>query len=205
MASRWISVKGIARWAKVYTPDAFMGAENYKIDFAPIDAVEQKKLDDSGIQLTAKKNDEDGLDYIRLRRPTKKVFSDEVTFFAPPEVSGKVTVQYQDENGDRIRQYKKGDKINRVGEPVEIGNGSTVIANICVYDTVKGKGHRLEGLTVLDLVEYKREEGNGEGERTRTGEHKVKTETKEVKKSLKEDLNDEIPFGGSSKDEKLPW
>lgn len=202
MASKWISVKGIARWAKVYTPDAFMGAENYKIDFAPIDALEQKKLDDSGIQLTAKKNDEDGLDYIRLRRPVKKVFSDEVTFFAPPEISGKVTVQYQDENGDRLRQYKKGDKINRVGDPVEIGNGSTVIANICVYDTVKGKGHRLEGLTVLDLVEYKRDEQKEENSKElaerqveeRFGKTKIEAKVKEEKKTISEDLNDKLPW-----------
>ncbi|QIG73050.1 hypothetical protein EVB99_059 [Rhizobium phage RHph_N3_19] len=204
MSTKWISVKGVVKWAKVYEPDVFSGASNWKVSFCPLDATEKKKITDSGMQLSYKMDESDGLEYIRLRRPDKKLFKDEVTFFAPPEVSGKVTVQYQDENGDRIRQYKKGDKVNRVGEPVEIGNGSTVIANICVYDTVKGKGHRLEGLTVLDLVEYKREEGNGEGERTRTGEHKIKTETKEVKKSLKEDLNDEIPFGGSS-DDKLPW
>jgi len=192
MASKWISVKGIVKWTKVYEPDVFSGASNWKVNFSPFDALEKKKISDSGIQLEYKMDEADGLEYIRLRRPDKKVFSDEVTFFSPPEINGKVSVQYQDENGDRIRQYKKGQKVNRVGDPVEIGNGSTVIANICVYDTVKGKGHRLEGLTVLDLVEYKREE-----EQKEVKEEKPKSSEKEVKsekKTISEDLNDKLPW-----------
>lgn len=205
MATKWITVRGVVRWTKVYEPDAFMGAENWKVDFAPLNAQERKKWDDTGIQLKFRKED-DGLEYTRLRRPVKKVFSDEVTFFAPPEITGAVSVQYQDENGERIRQYKKGDKVNRVGEPVEIGNGSEVLVNVCYYDTVKGKGHRLESINVLNLIEFVRgvsektgeqdEAGNDEGDRTRGGQHKIKEKVKAVKeeKSVAEDLNDDIPW-----------
>ena len=208
MTTRWITVKGIVKWAKVYEPDAFMGAENWKLDFAPSNAVERKKWDDTGIQLKFRKED-DGLEYTRLRRPVKKVFSDEVTFFAPPEITGAVSVQYQDENGERIRQYKKGDKVNRVGEPIEIGNGSEVLVNVCYYDTVKGKGHRLESINVLNLIEFVRGEGKAP-EVLDQEEHKVEAISKpEVKKektkSLKEELNDEIPFGGEKSDTDLPW
>lgn len=195
MATKWITVRGVVRWTKVYEPDAFMGAENWKVDFAPLNAQERKKWDDTGIQLKFRKED-DGLEYTRLRRPVKKVFSDEVTFFAPPEITGAVSVQYQDENGERIRQYKKGDKVNRVGEPVEIGNGSEVLVNVCYYDTVKGKGHRLESINVLNLIEFVRSDRPAEDK-----EESVKPEVKKEKakpakeeKTASEDLNDDIPW-----------
>lgn len=195
MATKWITVRGVVRWTKVYEPDAFMGAENWKVDFAPLNAQERKKWDDTGIQLKFRKED-DGLEYTRLRRPVKKVFSDEVTFFAPPEITGAVSVQYQDENGERIRQYKKGDKVNRVGEPIEIGNGSEVLVNVCYYDTVKGKGHRLESINVLNLIEFVRSERPAEDR-----EESVKPEVKKEKakpakeeKTASEDLNDDIPW-----------
>lgn len=195
MATKWITVRGVVRWAKVYEPDAFMGAENWKVDFAPLNAQERKKWDDTGIQLKFRKED-DGLEYTRLRRPVKKVFSDEVTFFAAPEITGAVSVQYQDENGERIRQYKKGETVNRVGEPVEIGNGSEVLVNVCYYDTVKGKGHRLESINVLNLVEFVRGERPVEDkEETAKPEVKKEKEKKvEDKNSVAEDLNDDIPW-----------
>lgn len=199
MATKWITVRGVVRWAKVYEPDAFMGAENWKVDFAPLNAVERKKWDDTGIQLKFRKED-DGLEYTRLRRPVKKVFSDEVTFFAPPEITGAVSVQYQDENGERLRQYKKGETMNRVGEPIEIGNGSEVLVNVCYYDTVKGKGHRLESINVLNLIEFVRglSEKTGEQEEVAEAKPEVKKEKTKVvvedKNSVAKDLNDDIPW-----------
>jgi hypothetical protein len=35
-----------------------------------------------------------------------------------------------------------------------IGNGSTVTCKVIIYDTIKGKGHRLEAVRVDDWVEY---------------------------------------------------
>lgn len=42
------------------------------------------------------------------------------------------------------------------GTPYEgpIGNGSTVEVTVVLYDTRRGKGHRLEEVKVLELVEY---------------------------------------------------
>lgn len=46
---------------------------------------------------------------------------------------------------------------------VLIGNGSKVEVFFTVYETSKGKGTRLEGVRVLDLVEYERED-TGDGD-----------------------------------------
>ena len=46
---------------------------------------------------------------------------------------------------------------------VYIGNGSKVKIAFEVYDTKMGKGTRLMGVQVLDLVEYERPEGENEG------------------------------------------
>lgn len=43
-----------------------------------------------------------------------------------------------------------------------IGNGSKVKIAFTVYDTKMGKGTRLEGVQVLELVEYERPEGEEE-------------------------------------------
>lgn len=44
---------------------------------------------------------------------------------------------------------------------IAIGNGSKVEVFFSVYDTSKGKGTRLEGVRVLELVEYESEGGGG--------------------------------------------
>ena len=153
MATTWISVKGKVNWAKVYEPDSYAGAERWMVDFYPADGGEWEKLQKGGLQVTPKEGP-DGK-FVRLRRDTKKLFKDDLIGFCPPEITGAVNVHYTNAAGDKIRQYDKGDKsfkVNMVGEKVIIGNGSLVIVNLALFDTSKGKGHRLEGLKVLDLV-----------------------------------------------------
>lgn len=200
MATRYLSLRGQIKWAKVYEPDAFMGAENYKLSFYPGNEDEWAKFKATGLELQPKE-DTDGVSgkYITLRRPTKKLIKDDLIVFTPPKITGEVNVSYQDENGTEVRQYNKADKVkvNRVGEPTELGNGTEVIVNFSYYDTIKGKGHRLENIRVLKLVEYDRE----------NIPEKEEVEVKEVKKetkTLSEDLNDEIPFG-NPKGKELPW
>jgi len=41
------------------------------------------------------KEDSEGEKFINLRRPTKKLFGDEVTFFSPPEITGAFKVHYE--------------------------------------------------------------------------------------------------------------
>lgn len=191
MATQYANLKGTIKWAKLYEPDSYAGAENWTLNFYPYDGAEWEKFQKTGLQLKVK-DDPDGTSgkFFKLRRPTKKLIRDDLVVFSPPEITGKVNVSYQDADGNKIRQYNKGDKVSvqRVGDPVDLGNGTLVVVNISYYDTAKGKGHRLENVTVLDLVEYKSAEPKAP-----VHEDAPKEEPKTDKKS-KEDLNDDIPW-----------
>jgi len=185
MTTKYETISGIAKWAKVYEPDTFSGSSNWKINLYFKDKAERSKFEATGVQLTIK-SDTDG-DYVTFRRPVKKVFGDEVTFFAPPEIVGEVNVKYVDKDGAKVRQFKKGEDPVRVGEPVKIGNGSVILVNFCYYDTAKGKGHRLEGINVKELVAY--EPSVDAPKEDVTTEESVK-----VDKPKKAELNDQIPW-----------
>lgn len=198
MASKWINVKGEVDWAHVYEPDEYPpGNLRFKVDLYPEEA-EWKKIEASGLQLEPKEG-RDGKKYITLRRQQKRVFpkDDEATYFNPPEITGAVNVSYVDAaTGAKVRSYKKSDgiKITVVGEQIQIGNNSKVIANINVYDTSKGAGHRLESLNVLDLVEFIPTSESPEDEPNVVVEDdEPPFEAKKTTKSKKEDMNDEIP------------
>lgn len=197
MATKYQNLKVKLKWCKVYEPDAFMGAENWKVSAYPVDEKEWDKFKATGLELGIK-TDADG-EYVTLRRPTKKLIKDELVVFAPPEITGVVNVTYENELGERIRQYNKGDKVKLVtnGEQEIIPNGSLAIVNFSYYDTIKGKGHRLESLRILELAEYVEapkadtaKEDKSEGVK----EEPKKEVKKEVKKDIKEDLNDDIPW-----------
>lgn len=200
MASKWINVKGFCKWAKVYDPDDYQGAKRWALTFYPDNEDEWAVIKKSGLQLRPKEDDLGK--FIQLRRPVSKVFGDEVTFFSPPKITGAVNVHYVNDEGEEVRQFRKGDKIERVGEPVLIGNESKVIVNICVYDTRQGKGHRLEALNVLDLVEYSASNNKSDAERAAgvrdepEEEERPKAEMKKEtsKKSMGSIMNDELPF-----------
>jgi len=201
LATNFYKLRGTLKWAKVYEPDSFMNAENYKIAFYPLDEKEWDKFKATGLELKIK-DDTDGVSgkFVTFRRPTKKLIKDDLVIFTPPEITGLVNVSYEDENGNKIRSYNKADKlkIKRVGNVVELGNGTEAIVNFCVYDTVKGKGHRLESIRVLQLVEFEREDYEQEKETV------VETKIEKKKSTVSEDLNDDIPFGDKVKDS-LPW
>lgn len=200
MASKWINVKGKVKWAKVYEADDYQGAKRWALNFYPDNDKEWDVIKKNGLQLRPKEDDLGK--YIQLRRSVSKVFGDDFTFFAPPKITGAVNVHYVNEAGEEVRTFKKGEKVERVGEATLIGNESTVIANICVYDTRQGKGHRLEGLNVLDLVEYT-SSGNSKSDAEREAEKEdrneysmpeVQTKKTANKKSIAEDMDDELPF-----------
>lgn len=183
--TKYTNLKGKIKWAKVYEPDIAFGAENWKVNFYPADGKEWEKFHKTGLQLKVK-SDDDG-DFVQLRRPTKKVIKDELVIFSPPEITGQVSVQYVNPEGLRVRQYNKGDKVEviRTGEPVELGNGTEVIVNLSYYETAKGPGHRLESITVLDLVEFIRND---------VPTMVPKEEEEEVVEEHNKDLNDKIPW-----------
>lgn len=133
MATKYYTIKGKVAWAKVFEPDEYLGTKKYKVNFFPDNAEEFRN---TGIQVRPKTNSNPDNNvpvgtYYTLSRPISKEINGEEVEFGQPDL--------YDANGDQFEQ-----KI--------IGNGSTVEVRFCVYDTRMGKGHRLEGLKVLELV-----------------------------------------------------
>jgi len=162
MATKWYNIKGRLYWAQVYEPDDFMGAQRWKVSFEPFSEEEKKKFLATGIEVGAKPN-ADGIELYTLRRDVRKVFpkDDEATYYTPPELTGAVNISYVNAaTKQKVKTFKKSDKIEieMVGDKVSLGNGTVGIVNLSIFDTQKGKGHRLEGIKILDLVEYEKNE-----------------------------------------------
>lgn len=204
MATNYINVKGTLAWAQVYEPDEYAGDKRWKVSFYPFDGNEWEKLRKAGVQLESRE-DKEGKSFVVLRRACKRLFGDDVTFFSPPHITGAVNVAYVNKGtDDLVRSHKKGDgvEIEQVGERVLLGNGTVAIANIAVYDTAKGKGHRLEALKILDLVEFnpdrvERPETQAETPKVEdkpAPAKETKARTAKAETEVKEDINDEIPW-----------
>ena len=127
MATQYFYLSGKAKWAKLFKPDEKYG--NYQIDLY-LDKASEELFDTIGLQLTKKKNEEGA--FVTFRRAPKKLIKGELVDFGPPTVLDK------DNN-----------PINLL-----VGNGSEVTIKIAAFDTVKGKGHRLDTVRVEKLVEY---------------------------------------------------
>ncbi len=123
-------LSGKASWAKLTKADQKYQYWGLELE---LDAPSWEKFKESGLQLKVKKNKE-GNDYISLRRPVQKPIKNELVDFDPP-----VLLDADNQPFER--------------RP-EVGNGSIVTCKVLVYDTLKGKGHRLEGVRVENLVEY---------------------------------------------------
>lgn len=185
MATTYWNVKGNIKWAKVYEPDDYLGQKKYVLNFYPSDGAEWEKVQKSGIQSTVKE-DTDGK-FIILRRPVSKLIGENLVIFTPPEITGAVEVHYTNDEGEKIRSYNKGEvkNVQRVGDATPIGNGSLGIVNFSSYDTRQGKGCRLEGIRILDLVgiEPKEEKVNNED-----------IDEDEVEAVVDNDKGDDIPW-----------
>jgi hypothetical protein len=134
MATEYLYLRGKAKWPQLTKPDDKY--DNFKINVY-LDDESMNLFSESGIQLTPK-TDEDGT-YVVFRRPNYKQLKKELVHFGAPKVI----------DGD--------------GAPVTvaIGNGSDVVVKIVVYDSKKGKGHRLEAVQVVNLIPYEGGSGNG--------------------------------------------
>lgn len=130
MGSKNYFLSGTCKWAKIHEPDKKY--QNYGIDLF-LDEESKTMFKESGLQLTVKKDEKDG-EYISLKRPTVKLIKGETVEFTPPMLLKNDNTEYEDK--------------------VLVGNGSHVTCKVLVYDTVKGKGHRLEAVRVDELVEY---------------------------------------------------
>lgn len=159
MATSYLNLFGKSRFTRhLFVPDEAFGASKYKAGIW-LDEANLKKYNDSEIQVTVR-SDEIG-PYVNLSRDEMKMINKSLVYFTPPYIKNKdmsYLVSYVDENDNIVRQYQNPndkEKIHRVGNPFLIGNGSLLELNICVFDTkTKGKGHRLEGVRILDLIEY---------------------------------------------------
>lgn len=132
--ANYIFMTGKCKWAKLDKPDPKYGF--YGIDFY-LDKAGMKVFKESGLGLEIKK-DEDG-EFVRFRRHPDKLFE------GMDEKPKKLIF-----TGEHDAQGKS------VYEPFAdaVGNGSLVTVKVEVYDSKKGKGHRLEAVAVEDLVPY---------------------------------------------------
>lgn len=123
---------GPCKWAKVYKSQLDPKYKRWSIDVY----LDNKNLDDykrSGMQLEVRE-DEDGK-FVRFSRASVKIINKEVVEFDPPEV---------------VRVSEEGN--SPFNDP--IGNGSIVVVKVAVFDTQKGKGHRLDKVGVIEHVPY---------------------------------------------------
>lgn len=130
MASKIYYFSGTAHWAKLHKPDAKY--KNYTIDLH-MDEGELARYEKSGA--SGEIRDDEGLKtkYVRFRRPHSKIIKDEAVIFGPPEVLASDNTEW-------------------TGGP--LGNGSKVTVKVTVFDTIKGKGCRLDGVRVEEFEPY---------------------------------------------------
>lgn len=155
MATKYINLTGMIKWAQVYEPDEYLGVKRWKLNFYPKDGGDWDKIQKSGLTLKIKEDD-DGK-YLQFRRPVEKKIGSKMVLFTPPRITGVVNVHYVDSNTREVlKSFDQGtvEGVDRVGEIVLLGNGTKAKIDVCVYDTQVGKGHRLELLQILELVEY---------------------------------------------------
>lgn len=139
MSTKYINLTGTTKWVNgayggLFEPDPKYG--NFVVRLYP-DPASWDKFKKSGLRLEPK-TDEDG-DYVQFRRAEQKLMKKELVNFGRPKVF-----------------FKEGVEPTR-----NIGNGSTIEVNVAVYDTREGKGHRLESVKVIELVEFNREGPSG--------------------------------------------
>lgn len=132
MATKIYYFSGEARWTRLVEPDAKF--KRWSLDFYP-DEESWTKYRESGLELKVRDDKEDkDVKYIQFSRPTEKLMKGKVETFDPPEVLD-------------------GNNKPLMGN-TQIGNGSLVTCKVIIYDTPKGKGHRLEAVRADRLVPY---------------------------------------------------
>lgn len=172
--TQYVNVEGTIEWAKLYEPDEFRGSIRWGVNFFPKDEKNKKKLADV---LNPKKEwkEKDGKEFVTLYRHKLKFMKTRMVEFNPPIIydeNGDALVKYVDDKTDElVRSFDVGTKtIKRVGDPILIGNGSSVLITLCVYPTAMGPGNRLESIKILDLITYERPENTPETKESKTPE-----------------------------------
>jgi len=174
MATVVIEIPATLEWAKLFETNRDNGEYDVETDGATtvdiiVDAAGDRIVKDSGIRQVGKPTDGGGTRY-KMKRPWKDKFGRDWAAGAP-DVYGP--------DGSRWSLDTDG----------LIGNGSTGIVFVEVYDTKMGKGCRLKAVQVVKAVKF---EGGDGGSPSIS----VKDYTKEdgyVSANLEKEL-DEIPF-----------
>lgn len=139
MATKVYYFRGTCKYAKVYEPDENFDkkTKSYKINMY-LDDASWDLFDQSGIQLEKRLDKNEDTRYVIFKRAEFMMRKGNYEKLDPPSV------------------------INNDGESITdlIGNGSTVVCKVTVYDTLRGKGHRLEAVKVETLVPYDKVEVN---------------------------------------------
>lgn len=120
-------ISGKGKWVKVLAGQEDKKFKRWTLDLYLDDSqVEAFKKWDSELLLREDKQTNER--FIKLGRPTMKLIKDKVVQFDPPELVGP----------DGKTEWTGG----------SIGNGSELTCKVVVYDTMKGKGVRLEKVRV---------------------------------------------------------
>lgn len=181
--TKYIEIRGEFEWAKVFEQnrerEGWKGAYKKHGGATEIDVIMDREnrdiLEDSGSQTKAKKQ-EDGRYKAKFHRKWEAPF----TYGGAPQVA-KADGTYWDINEDGL-----------------IGNGTTGIVFLCVYDTQAGRATRLDGVQVLHHVPYVSDkEYTPPGPRFKDYSSEVEKEEGPVKKSAYKRTvieDDELPF-----------
>lgn len=138
MATKYYDLQGLAHWAKLRRPDEFRGTELWSITLE-MDEDNLNTFKKTGV--TSNIRDVGDGKGVILRRAKTKLIKGETVTFDPPVV--------------RIWDVKEEKYLPFDGL---IGNGSKVSVNIAVFDTANGPGHRMQSVTILDLIPYEPED-----------------------------------------------
>ena len=142
MATQNIKIRGKAFWARVQEDnfDSYNGLDFYKITVVPDDA-SWDRFRKAQFLLTPKAVGDDNEEGITFRRNVE-----------PKLFKNKTTGKIEELGGGPPKVVDDND------EPYDglIGNGSIVEVTVAAFDLKmrKGRGHRLEKVKILDLVQY---------------------------------------------------
>ena len=178
MATNTIELQGTLEWAKLFEGNRDKGEFDQETDGATtIDII----LDDdnlaimkaAGVRKQAKAADGGG-HRVKFKRGWKDPFDRDWAAGAPNvfQPNGEA---WAPDNG-------------------LIGNGSTGVVFVDVYDTKMGKGARLAGVQVITHVEFEGEGGGGSSVKPKDYTAGAAPSGAAAKTPVKQDMDDEIPF-----------
>lgn len=168
--TKYFKWAGEIKWSHLYEPDEFRGAKNYKVDFFPESKEVVASMVESGLQGSFKEERDEngqktGREYYQFKRPAFKLIKNNMISFAPPviwDANGNVLVEYKLDGKPATSAAGADVTFERVGDFINVGHGSKIVVDVAVYGTAYGPGNRLNGIKIIDLIEYiKPEDGAG--------------------------------------------